>query len=434
MPLSEPAGAAAATAEPAAGRQEQLPDVSRRYMVLLMLAGIGSSMASVAPSAFSLAIRLQQIAPGRVEVLGYITGLGGIVSLLAGPIVGTLSDRTRSRWGRRLPYLVVGTLVGLVAQLIMGFAGNILVLGAGWLVAVLGYGAVGHGIGSLQADKLPEHQRGKVSGLTGMAQMLAPVLGIGLATSVVGSPVLVFLLPGLVGLSLGLPLWFWAADTDSRQLPLPAEPLTAASMFRKLLFSPRRHPDFAWNGVGRFVFYFGMTFNTTYMTFFVAQHQKTDVTAIGGLVAALAGAGLVATAAGAFGGGLLSDRLHRRRLFVLLGGAVFASGAVLMVTSGSVAGLIAGSALTNLGLGVFAAVDQAIVLDVLPSRAEAGRYLGIINYAQQIPHALAPLAAGGLMAVGAAGGTRNYDLLYLVGGALTLAGGLIIMTKVRTSR
>ncbi|NGY65286.1 MFS transporter [Lentzea sp. NEAU-D13] len=248
------------------------------------------------------------------------------------------------------------------------------------------------------------------------------------------SPRLLFLLPTFVEPILIIPLWIWAAEGDTSTSEPSSDRLTVANLLGKFLFNPRRHPDFAWNGVGRFVFFFGLTFNSTYMTFFIAQHQKVDVTAIGGLVAGLGGIGVVATGPGALCSGMLSDRLRRRRVFVLFGGAVFALGAVLMVSTSGLVLLFVGSALTNLGLGVFAAVDQAIMLDVLPSREEAGRYLGIMNYAQQIPHALAPLAAGGLLAIGAGSGTQNYDLLYMAGGALTLAGGVIIMTKVKKGR
>jgi len=141
----------------------------------------------------------------------------------ATPLVGVLSDRTRSRWGRRRPYLVAGTLLGLLAQVVLGLAPNLVVLGAGWLLAVLGYSQVLATIGNLQADKLPQHQRGKVSGLTGAAQLLAPVLGVGLATGLVGNSMLLFLVPGIAGLVLTIPLWIWAADGDSRQAELPSE-------------------------------------------------------------------------------------------------------------------------------------------------------------------------------------------------------------------
>jgi hypothetical protein len=39
-----------------------------------------------------------------------------------------------------------------------------------------------------------------------------------------------------------------------------------------------------------------------------------------------------------------------------------------------------------------------------------------------------------LLAVGASGGEKNYTILYLIGGALTLLGGLIIMLRVKGSR
>ncbi|SNS68906.1 hypothetical protein SAMN05216276_10146 [Streptosporangium subroseum] len=53
-------------------------------------------MAFVTPIAISLAIRVTQLAPGHEEYLGYI-----IAAVLAAPLFGMLSDRTRTRLGRR---------------------------------------------------------------------------------------------------------------------------------------------------------------------------------------------------------------------------------------------------------------------------------------------------------------------------------------------
>ncbi|WP_158854682.1 MFS transporter [Saccharothrix deserti] len=410
------------------------PRLTTRYVWLLVLACTGAWMAYIAPMAYSLAIRIDQIAPGRDEYLGYLTGVGGIVALLANPFVGVLSDRTRSRLGRRRPYLIAGTLVGMPALFVLGVAPDIAVLTIGWVLAVLGWQAVMGGINFLVADKVPQRQRGWISGITGCAHMVAPVLGIGLATTVVGDNLLLLLLPGVVGLLLLMPLLIWTQDHDSRSIPLPEGRLSARRLFGNYVFNPRQHPDFAWNWLGRFVFYVGMTFNTTFMTFFLAQRLGVPVERIGGTVAAIAGAGVPATMIGALGGGFLSDRLRRRRVLVLLAGGVFCLGAVLMVVSGGLVLLVVGSALTSLGLGAFSAVDQAIVLDVLPSRTEAGRFISIVHYAQQIPHAVAPLFASALLGIGAVAGEKNYNALYLAGGALTLVGGLIILVRVKGSR
>ncbi|RSM43180.1 MFS transporter [Amycolatopsis balhimycina DSM 5908] len=411
-----------------------LPKVSPRYVFLLVLASLGTWMAYVAPMSYSLTIRLHQIAPGHAEYLGYLTGIGGVVSLVLNPFVGVLSDRTRSRLGRRRPYLIAGTLAGLAALLVLAVAPNVALLGAGWVLAVIGWQTVMAAITTLQADKLPEHQRGKVSGITGLAQMVASALGVAVATTLVGNNLLLLLVPGLIGLLLVLPLAVRPQDPDGRTITLPEDKIGIRLLFAKYLFDPRRHRDFAWNWLGRFVFYIGMTFNTTYLAFFLAQRLGVSVERIGGTITAISGAGVLATMLGALAGGILSDRLRRRRLFVLLSGLLFCVGALLMVSSPSFAVLVAGSALTSLALGMFSAVDQAVVLDVLPSRAEAGRFIGIVNYAQQIPHAVAPLAASVLLGIGAAGDEKNYSVLYLAGGALTLIGGLIVMVKVKGSR
>jgi MFS family permease len=213
-----------------------LKKVSRRYVVLLVLASVGVWMAFVAPMAYSLAIRIQQLAPGQAQYLGYITGAGGVVSLVLNPSVGVLSDRTRSRLGRRCPYLVVGGLIGVAALLILALAPSLLVLGLGWMLAVIGWQTAMAAVNTLLADKLPESQRGKVAGLTGLAQMAAPVLGVGVATTLVGNNVLLLLVPGLIGLVLLTPLALWPQDRDSRAMALPAERISPAKVVAKFKF------------------------------------------------------------------------------------------------------------------------------------------------------------------------------------------------------
>ena len=50
-------------------------------------------------------------AAGKVGALGWVTGAGAAIAVLVTPLAGALSDRTTSRWGRRLPWLVGGTLL-----------------------------------------------------------------------------------------------------------------------------------------------------------------------------------------------------------------------------------------------------------------------------------------------------------------------------------
>ncbi|MFG6201769.1 MFS transporter [Nonomuraea sp. JJY05] len=403
-----------------------MPKVSAGYIWLMVLAQFGVFLAFITPVAISLSIKVSQLAPGHEEYLGYITGAGAAVPVLTGPLLGTLSDRTRTRLGRRRPFIIVGMLLGIVSLLIMALAPSVVLLGLGWVLAQLGWGQALGGLMNSQADRLPEEQRGKVAGLCGFATLIAPVVGVVAAGGLAGDPLLLFLAPGAVGVVL-LSLFAWlAGEPDSRDMPVP-EPLTARSLALKYVINPRRYPDFSWNWLGRFFFYFGLTLNTTFTAFFFASRLNVTVDQVAATVGVLSGIGVLATSAGALGGGFLSDKLRRRRVFVLTSGCVYALGSAMMAVSSSIPLLLAGSLVCSVGLGMFSAVDQALALDVLPEReTNAGRFMGVFGFATSLPQALAPLAAPVFLAM-STGAEKNYSLLYLVAAAFTVAGGLIVL-------
>ncbi|UWD84173.1 MFS transporter [Curtobacterium flaccumfaciens] len=406
--------------------------VSRKWIWLMVVAQFGVFVAFITPLAISLSIRLQAVAPGHAEYLGYITGAGAGVVVLTGPFLGTMSDRTRTRFGRRRPFMIGGMVLGMVSLFMMATAPSALLLGLGWVLAQLGWGQTLSALQIRTADRLPEQQRGRVAGLTGFATQIAPVLGVSIAGAFAGDALLLFFVPGILGAVLVLFFVVFLPEPDSRRMVLPE--LRVATVLRKLVFNPRRYPDFAWNWLGRFFFYFGLSLNTTFTAFFFAQRLGITVTEVAGVIAVLSLGGIVTTVVGALGGGFLSDKLKRRRVFVLLSGILFAAGAVTMALSPSLPLLVTGSLISGVGIGMFSAVDQALLLDVLPERdTDAGRFMGITGFATSVPQAVAPLIAPLFLVIGATGGEKNYTLLYLLAGVFTVIGGLLAL-RVRSVR
>jgi MFS family permease len=431
-PFDPPAGTGPVVARESS---DDRPKVGASYIWLLVIAVFGAFMALVTPIAISLAIKVAQLAPANEEYLGYITGAGALTALIASPLVGMLSDRTRSRLGRRRPYIIGLTIVGAFALVVMAQAPSILVLALGWILAQLGWGTIMALLIASQADRLPESQRGKVSGLSGVVQQLAPVTGTIMAGGLAGNHLLLFLVPGGIGVLAMVAFVCFVREPDSREMPAPTTPLTALSLVRTYVFNPRRHPDFAWNWLGKFLFMSGLTFNTTFTAFFLADRMNVSVAEVAGIIAVFGLGGIIAAMAGAIGGGFLSDKLRRRRVFVLIGGAVVAVGAIVMALSDSVPVIMSCSILISFGIGIFSAVDQALALDVLPERdTDAGRYVGIYGFSGSLAQGIAPLIAPVFLAVGASGGEKNYTLLYLIAAALTLASGLVVLMRVKSVR
>lgn len=412
-----------------------LPRVSRGFITLMVLAAAGANIALITPIAISLALRVQQLAPGNEENLGLITGLGAAGALVTAPLAGMLSDRTRSRLGRRSPWMIGGATLGVVALAVMASAPSVPLLALGWLLAQLGWGTAAGTFLFIQADRVPESQRGSVAGLMGFAAMIAPVAGSVIGAALVFSNYLVFLVPGGIGFLL-VALFALTAARERRDALQPVEGrLQLGTVLSKYAFNPRRHPDFGWNWLGRFLFMFGVTLNTTFTIFFIAQKAGTDVAGVAGLIAVFSLGGVAAAAVGALGGGWVSDRIKRRKVLILVAGLIFAVSAVVIAFAPDLITVVIAGLGTQVAVGIFSSIDNAVLLDIIPDReTEAGRYSGISQIAISLAQSLAPLAASAILLIGVSGTDKNYTLLFIIAGAVTLLGALSISTRVKGSR
>lgn len=404
--------------------------VSVRTIVLLLAATCGGALATIVPLAYSLAVRLDQLAPGRADLLGLLLGAGAAASLVVAPLTGTVSDRTRTQWGRRRPYVVGGMAVGILASPLLAFAPDLWMLAAGWVVSTIGWGTALSAVGNWQADRLPVQQRGRVSGLTTAAMQVSPILGIVLVSPFGGDPGTMILLPAtLAVLCVGVFALF-VPDPDSRGMA--RVPFRARDLWASYVFDPREFPDFAWNWAGRFVFFLGLSLTTSFTVFFYGQRLGLAPAAVAGVLAVTSLLSLATSLLGAAGGGWLSDRIGRRRPLVLAGGLLFAAGGVVFATAWSLPAIIAGGLLVAAGMSVFSAAGQAMSLDILPHReTQAGRFMAILLFSQKIPSVISPLAAPLLLSIG---GAQNFTAVYLAAAALAVAGTVIISSGVRSVR
>jgi MFS family permease len=133
--------------------------------------------------------------------------------------------------------------------------------------------------------------------------------------------------------------------------------------------------------------------------------------------------------AASLGGGKLSDRTGRRKIFVFSASVVYGLALFALAIATSFNGFVIGMAISGLGFGLYFAVDLALVLDVLPSKDDAAKDLGVFNMAGAVPFALAPAIAPLILALG--GG--SYGALYAVAGLCAIIGAFAIL-RVRRVR
>src|SRR5712691_3540259 len=131
------------------------------------------------------------------------------------PLVGYWSDRLNTRFGRRRPIMVAGTLLtgpGLVILLVASNDGEVLI---GYLIIHFFFNAAGAAYAGILPDVVPPPETGKASGFLSTMTQVGIAAGLG-ATVVLGTNRAVYLVFGLVAI-LSLVPTVWAARGEGSE-------------------------------------------------------------------------------------------------------------------------------------------------------------------------------------------------------------------------
>jgi MFS family permease len=121
------------------------------------------------------------IAGSRADLLiGRVTAAGGIFALFTPILVGWLSDRTATRWGRRRPWMVAGTALNVIGLGLLALSASELTFIAAYLVVQISNNAAGAAYTGVIPDVVRAEDRGRASGLLGTMNQLGTVVGVGL--------------------------------------------------------------------------------------------------------------------------------------------------------------------------------------------------------------------------------------------------------------
>jgi MFS family permease len=357
--------------------------------------------------------------------LGVLFAITSVFSTTITPLSGALSDRTRSRFGRRTPWIVLGSVIGGGALILVPYAQGMASITATWLVASISLNSMQTPITTVIAERFAPGERGMASGVVGAA------MTGGVSAGTVFGGLFAHDLRFAYG-TLGIGIM--AACLAFVFLnPEPRTPLESPASFRLRAFlggfwvSPRQHPDFAWAFLGRFTIYMGYQAVVTYLLYILEDHIGLSQGDANRMIARLASITFVALIVAAIASGWLSDRIGRRKPLVF-GAALFMAAAVTTpLLAPSIPGMVVYAVLIGIGYGAFMSVDLALMTQVLPERPGAsdstGKDLGLLATAINVPQILSPaLSAALLSATG-----NNYPLLFMAAGAFVFVGSFLVL-------
>lgn len=358
--------------------------------------------------------------------LGLITFVGLILAMVIQPISGALSDGWRSRWGRRRPLIVLGTLFDILFLAILGWAGGLGWLAIGYIGLQLSSNTAHGPLQGLLPDRVPRAQLGVASSLKTFMDMFSLIIASLLAGRLMDEsrdPTLI--MSAVIGLLL-----VSAAVTifGTREEPTDAEPSRHENwteFFAQFRIDFRANTSYWWVVAERALFLLGI-----YGVQAFAQYYLQDVLRVpdppkqtGDLLAALT----LTLVALVLVGGWLVDRFGAKR--VLYAGSLLAAlGMSLMLFTRDMTGLLVFGSVLGAGIGLFLTANWALANKLAPA-GEAGKYLGLTNLATAGSGALARLEGPALDWLNGLwpGQWLGYTFLFVFGAVSILLSALILI-------
>jgi MFS family permease len=384
---------------------------------LLMPAAVGMYAVFNGMQGVLLPQQVQALSNGNgneVNMLAVLAAGGALLAAIANPLAGALSDRTRSRFGRRAPWLLATSVLAALALLLLAGQTSYFLLGAIYFLVMLAMGSFQAVLTAIVPDRVPATRRGMASSIVGLATPIGILYGVHMVSKVFTEPLAGYgLLGGTLVVFTAL-FVFLTRDAPAVDAPAPRSKRPLAESLA-LFFASFRHADFTWAFFARAVIMFGFFSITGYLLFTLQKYIDPDTIPDGNAVAAvgtLTTINVVALLVGTAVSGWLSDLIQRRKIVVIGSAIITALSLAIPLISPTFGAMIWFEIIFGFGFGAYIAIDTALMTLVLPGDGDNARDLGILNVASTGPQVLSQFIAA--IIIGYAGGYAGLFVFAIV--------------------
>lgn len=354
-------------------------------------------------------------------LVGIVNAFTAVASLVSNLMFGNFSDRTRSRYGRRTPWIIFGAVLGGVTLFLTGTTHNAVLLTFWYCLCMFGLNCMIAPMVAILSDRIPSGVRGTMSAFYGAGATIGAPIG-----TMLGAFFIQNLLPGFavagVLMFLGgvVAVLIIPKEESADYLPASQTGFKEVIMsFRPPKFSTAH--DFYKAFAGRFCMLISYQMINVYQLYIIQNWIGQDVKQSGITIATVSTITMVVSLLGSFIAGPVSDLIGRRKAPVIVSSVLFAIGIAMPWFIRSSMGMFLFAAIAGLGYAVYSAVDQALLVDVLPNKEEAGKDLGILNLATTLGQMCGPIIMSSIVVA------AGYNFAFPVAIALAIIGCFFIM-------
>ena len=330
-------------------------------------------------------------------IIGYTAAAGAFFSVVVPPLVGALSDRINTPWGRRRPLMVAGMLLGLVGILLMWSAAGYPQFLAGHIIVQISLNGAAAAYYGIIPDVVPAHEFGKASGFLSVMTATGALLGFATVTVFAGHHAATqsYLVMAVV-LALSVVPVLWAGSQEGKR-PIQPAPRRSPRAAVQEFFRPMWGGDFAWVIYTRMM----VTGGVAAVSFFLSPffEHVVKVSNADQFTAMWLGIAFAAMILPGLFGGSASDRYGRKPFVYAAGAFQVAVAAFFIVFFPTQIWIVLALAVAyGLGYGLYVAVDWALACDTVPDRTRSAKDMGLFHVGQTLPNSIVPAIVGMVIA------------------------------------
>ena len=409
---------------------DERPGLPLRQLLTLSIYWLGIQTIWGGLNTIVIPQRIDALNPGAQGLLlALIIAVGAVAPIIVQPTIGMISDYTVTRWGRRKPYIVIGSLLDIVFLAGFALSNDFLAMLAFYFLLQLSSNFAQGPFQGYVPDLVPARQVGTASGLMGLMLVLGTIVGVGIATFGGAASVPAVMALGAVELVTMVVLVGTVDEGTAAPRRTGSWAQVAASAWNRDIL---RESNVLWLLLVRLLFLGAYNVTALATPYFERVHGLTDDAANETVFLATIIVG-VATLLAAVPGGRLSDR-YGRRTVIWAAGLVAGLGLLGVAGAPSRELAIAGFIPFGVGMGLFLSADWALMADVIPKHT-SGRYMGVLNAGTAMAGPVFLLVGGPAQDLfGALLGREAGPRIAMLVGALFIVGACLALRRVDPRR
>lgn len=396
-----------------------------RFMIGFIIFGVMWMMSGSIGSNVLLPERFNGLGIGQPEtILATMNSVGCIFALVANLVFGALSDHCHSRFGKRTPFILVGGFICGVAFWMTSTATTLAAIVGWWCVLQIGLNCALAPATAVLSDRIPLNRRGTISAFYGAGVTAGSSLGTIIGSTFITNPVPGFLIGTVAWFLTGiLALIIWPREKSAALAAGETAEKFSIGMILKMFVPPTKNcRDFYMALVGRLMLIFGWFCISGYQLYILEKYIGLEATEAGVVLSTMSLITMVVSLVSSIVSGTISDKIGQRKPVILIATILICIGIAMPWVFKSIWSMYAYALIGGLGYGIYSSVDQALNVDVLPSKENAGRDLGILNIANTVGQIVGPLVTSSIVVA-----TGSYALAFPVAVVLVAAGMIFIM-------